>query len=131
MATTGTAAFYQMRKPIDEAKNFEIEQNRVGSLGLGKQVTKEAIDYARAMKTFGTSTLDNLTLTRDALTIFGGDLHHAKMASPLLSKMKFANETFFKNGEGQENERKFMDMLKVIELRGGLKSDTVPARILK
>lgn len=37
--------------------------------------------------------------------------------------MKFANEAMFGNEHGQENERKFMDMLKVIELRNGLKSE--------
>lgn len=36
--------------------------------------------------------------------------------------MTFANHTFFGEAEGADNERKFMDMLKVIELRGGLES---------
>ena len=33
-----------------------------------QKATEEAIQYARAMKTFGTSTLDNLTLVRDGVT---------------------------------------------------------------
>lgn len=123
MTATGAAALFAMRKPIEESKNVDTEQNRVGALGLGKQATKEAIDYARALKTFGTSTLDNLTLTRDALTIFGGDLHHTKMVTPLLAKMKFGNEALYGDEKGGENEKQFMDMLKVIELRNGLKSE--------
>ncbi|MEB3754702.1 phage tail tape measure protein [Acinetobacter sp. MD2(2019)] len=122
MAATGTAALYQMRKPIDESKHVDIEQNRIGALGLGKQATKEAIEYARAMKTFGTSTLDNLTLVRDGVTAFA-DVHHAKMVAPTLAKMKFGNEAMFGAEAGAENDRKMMDMLKVIELRGGLKSE--------
>lgn len=122
MAGAGVGTLYAMRKPIEESKRVDIEQNRIGALGLGKQATKEAIDYARAMKNFGTSTLDNLTLVRDGVTAFA-DVHHAKMVAPTLAKMKFGNEAMFGAEIGAENDRKMMDMLKVIELRGGLKSE--------
>ena len=58
-AMGGAGALYAMRKPIEESKRVDIEQNRIGALGLGKEATRDATDYARAMKTFGTSTLDN------------------------------------------------------------------------
>ncbi|MEG2569100.1 MAG: phage tail tape measure protein, partial [Acinetobacter sp.] len=112
---------YQMRKPIDETKHVEVEENRIASLGLGKESTKEAIQYAKAMKTFGTSTLDNLQLVRDGVTAFA-DVHHAKMVAPTLAKMKFSNKAMY-GDDGAENEKKFMDMLKVIEMRNGLKSE--------
>ncbi|MDF2419145.1 phage tail tape measure protein [Acinetobacter beijerinckii] len=121
-AMTGAAALYSMRKPIDESKSVDVEQNRIMSLGMGKEATKEALDYAHAMKTFGTSTLDNLTLVRDGVTAFA-DVHHAKMVAPMLARMKFANEAMFGNEHGAENEKKFIDMLKVIEMRNGLKSE--------
>ncbi|MGQ1727002.1 phage tail tape measure protein [Acinetobacter baumannii] len=120
MAATGSAALYQMRKPIDESKRVDVEENRIASLGFGKKATDEAIQYAKAMKTFGTSTLDNLTLVRDGVTAFG-DVHHAQWVAPTLAKMKFANEAMY-GDHGVENEKKFMDMLKVIEMRNGLKS---------
>ncbi|EPR0152978.1 TPA: phage tail tape measure protein [Acinetobacter baumannii] len=120
MTATGAAALYQMRKPIDESKRVDVEENRIASLGFGKKATEEAIQYARAMKTFGTSTLDNLTLVRDGVTAFG-DVHHAQWVAPTLAKMKFANEAMY-GDHGVENEKKFMDMLKVIEMRNGLKS---------
>ncbi|MBK0062611.1 MULTISPECIES: phage tail tape measure protein [unclassified Acinetobacter] len=122
MTATGAAALYQLRKPIDESKHVDIEQNRIASLGLGAEATKEATDYAKAMKTFGTSTLDNLALMRDGVTAFA-DVHHAKFAAPMLAKMKFANEAMYGGEQGGENEKKFMDMLKVIELRNGLKNE--------
>ncbi|EHU2655496.1 hypothetical protein [Acinetobacter baumannii] len=118
----GTAAMYQLRKPIEENKRVEIEENRIASLGLGEKATKEATAYAKAMKTFGTSTFDNLQLMRDGITAFA-DVHHAEMVAPTLSKMKFANEAMYGHEQGSENERKFMDMLKVIELRNGLRSE--------
>ena len=122
-ATTGVAAMYSMRKPIDETKRMDITENRIGALGLGKDATKEATQYAREMKTFGTSTLDNMSLMLDGVTAFA-DVHHAKMVAPTLAKMKFGNEAMFGAEQGAENERLFMDMLKVIELRNGLKSET-------
>jgi phage-related protein len=121
-AMTGAGAIYTMRKPIDESKRTDVEEHRIASLGLGNKATKEAIKYAKAMDTFGTSTLDNLTLMRDGITAFG-DVHHAEMVAPTLAKMKFANEAMFGSEGGAENEKKFMDMFKVIELRGGLKSE--------
>lgn len=120
MAGAGVGTLYAMRKPIDESKRVDIEENRIASLGFGKQATEEAIQYARAMKTFGTSTLDNLTLVRDGVTAFG-DVYHAQWVAPTLAKMKFANEAMY-GDHGVENEKKFMDMLKVIEMRNGLKS---------
>ncbi len=122
ITAAGATTLYSMRKPIEENKKVEIEQNRIGALGLGQHATKEATDYAKTMKTFGTSTFDNLQLVRDGITAFA-DVEHAKFAAPMLAKMKFANEAMFGNEHGQENERKFMDMLKVIELRNGLKSE--------
>lgn len=121
-AGTGVTALYQMRKPIEESKRVDIEQARIASLGLGQRSTDEAIKYAKAMKTFGTSTLDNLQLVRDGVTAFA-DVHHAQMVAPTLAKMKFANEAMYGNEHGAENEKKFMDMLKVIEMRNGLKSE--------
>ncbi|WP_212510875.1 phage tail tape measure protein [Acinetobacter seifertii] len=121
-AMTGAGALYTMRKPIEESKRTDVEEHRIASLGLGKKATEEAILYAKAMKTYGTSTLENLTLVRDGITAFG-DVHHAEMVAPTLAKMKFANEAMFGSEGGAENEKKFMDMLKVIELRGGLKSE--------
>ena len=121
-AATGVGALYAMRKPIDETKRMDITENRIGALGLGKDATQEATKYARAMETFGTSTLDNMGLMLDGVTAFA-DVHHAKMVAPTLAKMKFGNEAMFGAEQGAENERLFMDMLKVIELRNGLKSE--------
>lgn len=120
-AATGVTAMYQLRKPINETKHVDLEENRIASLGLGKKATEEAIQYAKAMKTFGTSTLDNLQLVRDGVTAFA-DVHHAQMVAPTLAKMKFSNQAMY-GDDGAENEKKFMDMLKVIEMRNGLKSE--------
>jgi len=52
----------------------------------------------------------------------GDDTHHAEMVAPMMAKMKFGNHAFYGEQKASENERMFMDMLKVIEMRNGLSS---------
>ncbi|WP_416208747.1 phage tail tape measure protein [Janthinobacterium sp. GMG1] len=118
---TGAVLGAPVVKGLNEAKHYQTEVGRVNALGLGDKVSAEAVAFARNMKTYGTSQLDNLQLMRDGMSAFA-DVHHAEMVAPTLAKMKFANHAFFGEAEGADNERKFMDMLKVIELRGGLES---------
>lgn len=67
------------------------------------------------------SQVDKAELMRDALSVFA-DAHHAEMVLPTLAKMKFANKAVFGQAQGEDNERMFLDLLKVVELRGGLSS---------
>ena len=122
MMTKGAIGAFAISKPVNESKHVETEMARIASLGLGKQTTKDAIAYAKAMQTFGTSTLDNMELLRDGMTAFA-DLHHAEMVAPYLAKMKFANKAMYGTERAADNERVFMDMLKVIEMRNGLKDE--------
>jgi hypothetical protein len=106
---------------LKDAKHYQTEKARITALGLGPKVSADAERYARGMKTYGTSHAENLELVRDSMSVFG-DLPHAQMVAPMLAKMKFANKAFYGEEAGGENERKFMDMLKVIEVRGGTAS---------
>ncbi|MBR8399892.1 hypothetical protein KDW65_24995 [Burkholderia cenocepacia] len=119
---TGKHILDDLREPLAEAKKVQNERGRIQGLGLGDHATQDAERYVRAMKTPGVAIAENMTLMRDAMSIFA-DEHHAQMVMPTLAKMKFANEAMFGAGQGHENEEKFMNMLKVIELRGGTKSE--------
>ncbi|UEP34878.1 hypothetical protein LL998_00850 [Burkholderia ambifaria] len=119
---TGSHILNDLREPLAEAKKVQNERGRIQGLGLGDRATQDAERYVREMKTPGVAVADNMTLMRDAMSIFA-DEHHAQMVMPTLAKMKFANEAMFGAGQGHENEEKFMNMLKVIELRGGTKSE--------
>lgn len=121
LGAAGAALAMPLRASVQESVKYQTEQARVRSLGLGDRVSNQAIAYAAQMKTFGTSQLDNLQLMRDALSVFG-DFKDARNAMPTLAKMKFGNAAMFGSEQGGENEQKFMDMLKVIELRGGTNS---------
>jgi hypothetical protein len=107
---------------VKEAKHYQTEQARVTALGMGAATNEQAFKFVKDMKTFGTSQLENMELMRDGLSVFA-DLHHAEMVAPLLSKMKFANKAVFGVERGEQQSQQFMDMLKVIETRGGLKSE--------
>lgn len=123
-AGLGTA--YGIRRavtePLHQVRQYDTTTTRIAALGLKPEDTERAIEYAKRMKTFGTSMNDNMGLMLDATTAFA-DVHHAEMVMPTLAQMKFANTAVFGAENGQENEAKFMDMLKVIEARNGLNSE--------
>jgi len=108
--------------PLREGKHFALEEQRVAALGLGKENTDKAIDFAKQMKTYGTSITENLALMRNAMTVLA-DANEAETFAPTLAKMKFANNAMYGEEQGVHNERTFMGMLKVIEMRGGLASE--------
>ncbi len=123
---SGLATGYGVRRavtePLNQIREFDTSTTRIAALGLKPEDTAKAIEYAKRMKTFGTSMNDNMGLMLDATTAFA-DVHHSEMVMPTLAKMKFANKAVFGAENGQENEAKFMDMLKVIEARNGLNSE--------
>ncbi|MGS1048470.1 phage tail tape measure protein [Burkholderia glumae] len=120
--SAGTHVLGDLRETLGDAKDAETEGMRIRALGLGDHASNDAIKYVRGLKTYGVSSNDNLTMMRDALTIFA-DEHHAQMVMPTLAKMKFANDAMFGAEDAHANEEKFMNMLKVIELRGGTKDE--------
>ncbi|KVX84002.1 hypothetical protein WM34_29985 [Burkholderia ubonensis] len=120
--TTGMRVLGGLGGTLDEEKKMTSERSRITALGLGDQATKDAEKYVRAMDTMGVSTTDNMTMMRDALSIFA-DEHHAQMVMPTLAKMKLTNDALFGAEDAHANEEKFMNMLKVIELRGGTKDE--------
>lgn len=123
MFAAGAIGLSLFKAPLEEAKLFQTEVTKFASLGFGDNVTNQAVKFANGMNTFGTSARDNLALLGDAMAVFK-DMEHSKFAAPMMAKMKFANEAVFGAEGGGANDRKFMDMLKVIEFRGGLKSES-------
>jgi hypothetical protein len=121
-SVAGVATAAPIWKGLGESRHYELEKTRMGALGLGDAATKESIEFAKQMKAYGVSQVDKAELMRDALSTFA-DAHHAEMVLPTLAKMKFANKAVFGQAQGADNERMFMDLLKVIELRGGLASE--------
>ncbi|EKN00983.1 MULTISPECIES: hypothetical protein [unclassified Acidocella] len=105
---------------VNAAKAYQQQQARLAALGMGPGVNSQAAAFSARQNIFGTSKSDRLGLITDALSVFG-DLGDAKMVLPMLAKMKFANGALFGSEQAGQNEDAFMNMLKVIELRGGTK----------
>jgi hypothetical protein len=118
----GSLGLAALKGPLDEARKFQSEMAKFASLGFGDKINADAEKFAMGMKTVGTSARENLQLLSDSMAVFK-NLEHAQFAAPLMARMKFANEAVFGADKGGANERKFMDMLKVIEFRGGLSSE--------
>ncbi|MDR5776703.1 hypothetical protein QCE81_33225, partial [Caballeronia sp. LZ002] len=118
--STGTHILGGLGETLGEAKKVQNEIARIQALGLGERATQDAVKFARGMKVYGASISDNMTMMRDSMSVFA-DSHHAKVAAPILSRMKFANDAVYGGEHAEDNERMFMNMLKVIELRGGTK----------
>ncbi len=130
MAAAGGFGLSLFKGPLEEAKQFQLEVAKFEALGLGEKMNRDAVEFAKGMKTYGTSLTENMVLFRDAQTVFrdSGDLHHAQLVTPMLAKMKFANETLYGAERAGAMEGKFMDMLRVIEMRRGLNSPDEFAR---
>lgn len=120
----GAGSAYAAHAGYEAAKDFQLEAARFQALGLGPRMNAEAIKFVQGFKSYGISQAQNMALFRDAQMIFrdAGSLEHAKMVLPLMAKMRMSNETLFGSEHAGNIESKFLDMLKVIELRKGLSS---------
>lgn len=107
-----------LRNPVTESKHYQNELTRIRALGIGEKEAARAKQFATELKAYGVSATEKLELHRDAWAVFA-DRHHAEMVTPVLTKMKFANKTLFGEEGAQEKDRQLMDMMKVIEMRGG------------
>lgn len=124
VAAGGAAAIYVGHKFYEAAKEFDLEYNKFKALGLSDAQNTEALAFVKHMKTFGVSMTQNMTLFRDAQTVFrdSNSLEHAKVVTPVLAKMHLANSYLGGEEHAGQMEKKFMDFLRVIELRRGLNS---------
>lgn len=107
---------------IKEARDYETELARIDSLGLGKGVVRQADRFAHSAQIIGNSTRDMAAAYGDAMAIFK-DTHEADFATPLIAKMKFANQALFGAEAGGEHDQALMSLMKTIEFRGGTKSE--------
>ncbi len=115
-------------KPIDEAAKYQQAVARFELFGLGDKLNAEAIKLAKGMNIFGTSMTAAMNDVTEAQGVFresglsgSAALAGAKLAAPFLAKMEAAN-----SGLDSETQAKMhtqgLDMLRFIEMRGGLAS---------
>ncbi len=130
MTGVGLGILGMFKAPLDEAKKFQVEATRFAQFGLGDTVNAQAIKFAKGMNIMGSSYVDNMRLMVEAQGVFrqsglSGDaaLAGAKLAAPVLARIDQANAAL--NDEGRARmHAQGLDMLRFIEMRGGLQSPT-------
>ncbi|NVN02951.1 MULTISPECIES: phage tail tape measure protein [Asaia] len=103
---------------VREAQKMEQQTAQIGALGVGEDVTRSAVGFARTVKQYGTSQVAAVEMMRDALSVFGS-LTEAKIALPILERVRFANSSVYGHEKGEEATKNFVDMTRVIDNRGG------------
>ncbi|VWB86193.1 hypothetical protein [Burkholderia lata] len=115
----GTKVLEAARGPVDEAKHAESAALRLRMTGA----STDTVQYVRALNVRGRSTTDNLDLMYEIQK----ELHDeqlAKVALPTMSKISFSNAALFSEEDAKAHDEKLRNMLKVINLRDGMKSET-------
>ncbi len=131
---TGENIITSMIPMISEAKAYQTQIAKLRAQGATNAEVNHADHFAKTMNIKGSSQLQNLTLLTEANTMFR-DMHHAEEVAPLLAKMKFGVEAIMVKagrgeGHGEVAEKMFMDALRVLELRGELKTPQMFAAAL-
>ncbi|WP_155950928.1 phage tail tape measure protein [Rhodanobacter sp. OR87] len=124
----GKDMFGMLGGPIDEAAKYQQAVAKFSLYGLGDRLNAEAVKFASGMKIFGTSMTDAMEDVSEAQGVFRESglsgsraLAGAKLAAPMLAKISAAT-----SGLDSESQAKMhtqgLDMLRFIEMRGGLSS---------
>lgn len=124
----GKDMFGMLGGPIEEAAKYQQAVAKFSLYGLGDKLNAEAVKFANSMHIFGTSMTDAMEDVNEAQGVFRESgltgskaLAGAKLAAPLLAKIAAAT-----SGLDSESQAKMhtqgLDMLRFIEMRGGLSS---------
>lgn len=127
----GHAELGMLSKPLEEAAAYQSAVARFSLFGLGDKLNAQAIQFANSMHIIGTSMTDAVNFMAEAQGVFRESglsgskaLAGAKLAAPLLAKIHFATEGL-DPATRAKMDTQALDMLRFVEMRGGLSS---PAR---
>lgn len=126
---TAYVGFRVMNGFVDEAAKYQTITEKFNQYGLGDAALKDAEKYAQATKVMGASNSDMLLYLTEAQGVFResgassleDQLRGAKLAAPVMAKMNFAMTALDPHARAMA-EAKQMDMLRFVEMAGGLKS---------
>jgi hypothetical protein len=121
VAAAGFAGLRLFKAPIEEAKLYQTELTKIGSLGLGPGIVAHADAFARSANIIGNSATQMAEQYGDALAIFK-NTREADFVAPIMAKLNFANRALYGEG-GASRTNAMYGLLKAIEYRGGTKSE--------
>jgi hypothetical protein len=127
MAGLGLGGLALFKAPLEEAKKWDQAVGKFRLFGLSDAVNNEATAYAKAMNVMGSSATENMKLITEAQGVFRESglsgsqaLDGAKLAAPMLAKIKFATASLDDDSKSVMHTSS-MAMLRFVEMRGGLK----------
>ncbi|EPS1221701.1 hypothetical protein ACVBR5_000932 [Burkholderia cenocepacia] len=135
LTATGIFGLKVLQQPLDEAKKFQTEVAKFSLYGMGDAANAEAAKFAKSMKVIGSSYTENMRFINEAQGVFReaglagpAALEGAKLAAPVLAKIHFATAALDDESK-QKMHTQSLDMLRFIEMRGGLQSPEAFNRI--
>ncbi|WP_052382185.1 hypothetical protein [Paraburkholderia kururiensis] len=128
LTATGIFGLKALQAPLDEAKRFQTEVAKFSLYGMGDAANREAVKFAKSMNIIGSSYTDNMRFLTEAQGVFreaglsgNAALEGAKLAAPILAKIHFATSAL-DDASRDRMHTQSLDMLRFIEMRGGLQS---------
>jgi hypothetical protein len=128
MLGAGVGILAMFKAPLEEAEKFQTQIAKFTLYGLGDKMTAQAVQYAKGMNIVGTSATDAMKAVNEAQGVFRESglsgtaaLAGAKLAAPVLAKIDFASSALDDESKARMHTQG-LDMLRFIEVRGGLSS---------
>lgn len=113
-------SLYKAGEKYAQAKAQFDQLNAGSKTGQVDEFRKDADKFARSTEIIGTSSSKLMNTLSNMHTALG-DYESAKLVSPVIASMEFANKAIY--GEGAKfNDTSSMSLAKIIEQRGGVKS---------
>jgi hypothetical protein len=117
----GLIGLRSAEKWMEAGERYTQAFARFQALNLGAAVNRDADHFAQSAQLLGVTATDLMTTVTDLHTVFG-KYEHARGMAPLVARMEFANKAVF--GDATKfNSAQALSMGKVIEMRGGFKSE--------
>ena len=117
MAAAGGAALKMLQGPLDAAKAYETAQARFETLNLGATVNRQADEFARGTKVFGTSSTELMETLRESYGMIG-NMDMAKRIAPMISELNAANSVMFGGKVGKIDSNATRSIMRFMDMRG-------------
>lgn len=127
LATAG-AGIYGGKALFESAMGLDTEQQKIRMFGMTNAQNQEAFNFAKSMRVYGSTEIENTRDFREALGVFresslpGSEaLKAAKFAAPMLAKINALDSSLDEESQAKSRTSN-LSMLRAVEAAGGLKS---------
>lgn len=111
------AGLYMTKVLYDAGKEYQTAYTRFRTLNLGEEVNRQADQFARGTKVFGTSSANLMETLRESVGMFGG-LDVAKQVAPTVAALNAANSGLFGGKIGSVDEGAARSVMRFNDMRG-------------